>query len=165
MRERSALKLTMVAANRLPAELCNKIVLPRRQALLVPVGMAGLILAPTVGAAGCETATQLLELIVADIIKFLIDKLEWALSEVEMDGVSGLMTLMNPSQQDASGAADVETLDGNTVVDGASGSYTVPAGMSHTYAWSGPTVPGPGEYQARSRTKIAEALTDKFKVQ
>ena len=81
--------------------------------------------------------------------------------EVQEDGVSGLMTLMNPSQTDASGAADVETLDGDTVVDGASGSYTVPAGMSQTYMWSGPTVPAPGQYQARSRTKIAEALTDK----
>lgn len=120
------------------------------------------MLLPGVGAmtAGCEQAAALGEQLLAEILQYLVDKLLWALDEA----IGGDLQLENHEAAEQTGNIDMELLAGETVADGASGDFSVPAGMVNTYKWSGLSSNKAGDFVARALSKINEQKTGQFSV-
>jgi hypothetical protein len=88
------------------------------------------------------------------------DPLTLALDEA----IGGDLQLENHEAAEQKGNIDMELLAGETVEDGASGDFSVPAGTVNTYKWSGLSSNKAGDYVARALSKINEQKTGQFSV-
>lgn len=140
-------------------------VVGRRQLLRAcGVGLVGATLPAVSVTAGCDRAAEILEPLLAKILQYALDKLTYTLAEAVNNQFGGVITLENHQNDEQVGMIDMETLLGDSVVDGASGEYTVPAGTVQNYQWTGLSAPAAGDYVCRGVSALNQMLTDMFTV-
>ncbi|MCC6527293.1 MAG: hypothetical protein IT373_31885 [Polyangiaceae bacterium] len=127
-------------------------------------GLVGTTLPAVAMTPGCDRAAEILEPLLAKILQYTLDKLTYTMAEAINNQFGGVIALENHENDEQTGIIDMETLLGDSVVDGASGPYTVPAGVVQQYAWSGLSAPAAGDYMCRGISALNQMLTDVFSV-
>ena len=119
-----------------------------------------LVVSSTSGCADPEKTLALL--IVASIAGLTVSELIYLMNQ----DVSGTIELSNTSDNDQQGDVQLGLLDSQgKVVDGGRAPYSVPAGYTNVYEWSGLRSDQPGEYKARAESAVNSAESATFTVQ